>query len=59
MGENFCEVHHLNPLHKSDGETRNELSDLAIVCSNCHRMIHRKEPMISIKDLSKIINQKR
>ncbi|MBD1226749.1 HNH endonuclease [Xenorhabdus griffiniae] len=59
VGKGFCEVHHLNPLHKSDGETRTELSDLAIVCSNCHRMIHRKDPMISIKDLSKIINQKR
>ncbi|MBZ6818027.1 HNH endonuclease, partial [Klebsiella pneumoniae] len=28
-------------------------SDLAIVCSNCHRIIHKTSPMISIDELSK------
>ncbi|WP_416376735.1 hypothetical protein [Klebsiella pneumoniae] len=30
-----------------------KLSDLAIVCSNCHRIIHKTSPMISIDELSK------
>ena len=50
-GRAFCEVHHLTPLHKSDGVVKTELSDLAIVCSNCHRIIHRINPMPSIQDL--------
>ena len=25
------------------------LDDLAIVCSNCHRMIHRTKPMMSVE----------
>ncbi|WP_221409629.1 HNH endonuclease [Klebsiella pneumoniae] len=49
----FCEVHHLIPLHKSDGVIITKLSDLAIVCSNCHRIIHKTSPMISIDELSK------
>ncbi|MBN4084034.1 HNH endonuclease [bacterium AH-315-A03] len=26
------------------GQTTTRLSDLALVCSNCHRMIHRRSP---------------
>lgn len=60
-GENFCEVHHIVPLSKADGVVKTTLEDLAIVCSNCHRMIHRADPILSIQSLSKIIkaNQKR
>lgn len=58
-GREFCEVHHLVPLHKSDGVIKTELSELAIVCSNCHRIIHRMNPMPSILDLAKVIRENR
>ena len=41
-GEGFAEVHHVVPL--SETRTRrmtNPATDLVILCSNCHRMIHR------------------
>jgi len=41
LGEEFCEVHHLLPLSRANAEVRTSLSDLAVVCANCHRMIHR------------------
>jgi hypothetical protein len=41
-GAGFAEVHHLTPLHDTDGIRRTTLEDLAIVCANCHRMLHRK-----------------
>jgi hypothetical protein len=41
LGEEFCEVHHLSPLSKTKAEVHTSLSDLAVVCANCHRMIHR------------------
>lgn len=56
-GKEFCEVHHLVPLHKSDGITKTELTDLAIVCSNCHRIIHRTNPMPTILELKKIVRE--
>lgn len=58
-GEGFCEIHHLQPLSKADGKVKTELKDLAIICSNCHRIIHRLDPMPSIQALSKSLRQKR
>ncbi len=57
-GEGFCEVHHLQPLSKADGKIKTELKDLAIICSNCHRIIHRLDPMPSIEKLSKNLRRK-
>ncbi|KFK96456.1 MULTISPECIES: HNH endonuclease [unclassified Serratia (in: enterobacteria)] len=53
IGDGFCEVHHLQPLSEADGVVKTELRDLAIVCSNCHRIIHRTNPMLSISSLVK------
>ena len=49
-GRDFCEVHHLIPLSDLDTETETRLEDLAILCSNCHRMIHQ-QPWITIEEL--------
>ncbi|MCX5303724.1 HNH endonuclease [Streptomyces sp. NBC_00160] len=42
-GEGYIECHHVVPLHEA-GEGTTKLSDLALICSNCHRMIHRSAP---------------
>jgi hypothetical protein len=42
IGKEFAHVHHLKPLSEAPSEGRKiELKDLAIVCANCHAMIHR------------------
>ncbi|NJM44206.1 MAG: hypothetical protein HC858_09950 [Brachymonas sp.] len=51
LAESCFEVHHLRPLATNTGVVRTGLNDLAIVCANCHRMIHRSEPMLSPSDL--------
>lgn len=53
-GESFIEVHHRLPLHKS-GPIRTRLADLALLCSNCHRMIHRHQPWLTIEQLKAIV----
>ena len=40
-GKGFIEVHHKNPLAKLLPSTHTHLSDLMLLCSNCHRMVHR------------------
>jgi len=56
LGTDFCEVHHIRALSTLGGNTVTRLSDLVIVCSNCHRMIHRHTPMLSISQLQKRLN---
>jgi predicted HNH restriction endonuclease len=41
LGQGFIEVHHVIPLSQSAGPRRTNLDDLLLVCSDCHRMIHR------------------
>lgn len=41
LGSGFCEVHHRRPLSEATSEVHTSLSDLAVICSNCHRMVHR------------------
>ncbi|MFF0302491.1 HNH endonuclease [Streptomyces sp. NPDC004562] len=42
-GLGYVECHHVVPLHEV-GEAQTKLSDLALICANCHRMIHRRAP---------------
>ncbi|MGW6225937.1 HNH endonuclease [Cellulosimicrobium cellulans] len=39
-GAGYVEIHHRDPLHVT-GIVETRLEDLAALCANCHRMIHR------------------
>lgn len=54
-GIDYCEVHHLTPLSELETESETTLEDLAIVCANCHRVIHSENPPIQLLALKKII----
>ncbi len=41
IGRDFAHVHHLKPLCDRTVPSATPLEDLAIVCANCHAMIHR------------------
>ncbi|MEM1180169.1 MAG: HNH endonuclease [Acidobacteriota bacterium] len=43
-GKGFIEIHHIELLADAPAEGRkvNPISDLAAVCANCHRMLHRR-----------------
>jgi 5-methylcytosine-specific restriction endonuclease McrA len=41
IGREFAEAHHVVPLSKLRESVKTRLEDLATVCSNCHRMLHR------------------
>jgi len=41
IGRRFAHVHHREPLGSRQGERVSRPADLAIVCANCHAMIHR------------------
>jgi 5-methylcytosine-specific restriction protein A len=41
LGAGFAEVHHRKPLASRKRPESTSLDELAIVCANCHRMIHK------------------
>jgi hypothetical protein len=47
-GRGICEVHHRIPLSSRLDESHSRLEDLAIVCANCHRMLHQSAELCSI-----------
>jgi predicted HNH restriction endonuclease len=49
------QIHHRWPLSQSDGNTPTRLKDLAVVCANCHRMIHRRRKWLTVEVLAKRI----
>lgn len=54
-GRGFIECHHTKPISEMiDGE-KTTLKDLSLVCSNCHRMIHRHRPWLTIEELRALI----
>ena len=53
-GDGFIECHHIKFLSDYDEPTKTSISDLVLLCSNCHRMIHRKKPWLSVDELKKI-----
>jgi HNH endonuclease len=49
LGDRFIECHH--KIHLKAGERITDLKDLALVCSNCHRMLHRMPGTGSLEDI--------
>lgn len=57
LGENYIEAHHLTPISAlAIGEYQvNIKRDFAVLCSNCHSMIHRLDDCSDLAKLNKII----
>ena len=56
-GKDYAEIHHDIAISSSDFMGTTKLDDLSVLCSNCHRMVHRKNPWISIEELKEILNK--
>jgi 5-methylcytosine-specific restriction protein A len=59
-GKDFIEVHHVKPLNTLGGQEEiDPRTDLVPVCSNCHRIIHRRhEDVLSIDQMKELIRVK-
>jgi len=56
LGEGFIHVHHLKQLAEIGQEYHlDPIADLRPVCPNCHAMLHRKKPPLSIEELKQLM----
>ena len=59
-GADYIEVHHIRPISTFTEEQHvDPQTDLITLCSNCHRMIHRKpNEILSIEQLKLLIKRR-
>jgi 5-methylcytosine-specific restriction protein A len=59
LGDDYIVVHHVTPVsvmgedYVVDPET-----DLVSICANCHAMVHRKNPPLTINELKRLLDNK-
>ena len=57
-GHGFIECHHTKPISTLAEGYSTHINDLVLVCANCHRMLHRAVPWLSISELKAILRPK-
>ena len=55
LGEDFIEGHHILPVSELEEGQETKIKDIVMVCSNCHRMLHRKRPWLTKEQLKKLL----
>lgn len=59
LGEGYIECHHTKPISEYEKAEKTQVDDLALVCSNCHRMLHRHVPLLLPEELRALIERER
>lgn len=57
IGRDYIEAHHILPISRLD-KTKihlDPIQDFTVLCSNCHRMIHRIKPTPSLEEFKKVL----
>jgi 5-methylcytosine-specific restriction enzyme A len=58
LGEGFIHVHHIVPIGKIGKQYEiDPIADLIPICPNCHAMIHRTEPPLTVEQLRKHLQE--
>lgn len=50
-GAGFIECHHTSPVSTLSPGVKTKLAELALLCANCHRMIHVRRPWMTVEEL--------
>ena len=57
LGRGYAQVHHLTPLASLDGPAPVTLGDLAVVCANCHSIVHANPAeAMPVDDLRRLLS---
>ena len=57
LGRGFAECHHTIPLSEAVFQRKTRLTDLAIVCANYHRMLHRVRTVLTVASLRCLVER--
>ena len=57
IGKDFIEGHHTIAVSEMSTEHKTKVEDIAMLCSNCHKMIHKKRPWLTMSDIKKLLKK--
>jgi 5-methylcytosine-specific restriction protein A len=59
IGRGYIEAHHLMPMSEIGDRPREQdpRTDFAVVCPNCHRMLHTDNPPLALNDLRALLRE--
>jgi len=55
VGKDYIECHHTLAVSELPDGATTRLEDVVVVCSNCHRMIHRRKPWLAIDAIRQLV----
>lgn len=55
LGDDYIEAHHTLPISDLTESATTRIEDLAMVCANCHRMLHRRRPWLKMNELRQLL----
>lgn len=58
IGEDFIECHHTLPVSELGADSKTKINDVALLCPNCHRIVHRRRPWLRMDELRMILRKK-
>lgn len=58
IGVDYIEGHHIIPVSEMEDGHITKPEDIALLCSNCHRMVHKKRPWLKMKNLKTLVRKK-
>jgi 5-methylcytosine-specific restriction protein A len=60
LGEGYIEVHHCTPVSRlGPGYLVDPVEDLIPLCANCHAVVHRVDPPLTVQQLKALIKESR
>ena len=59
LGAGFIEAHHTIPISDLQKGSKTSVDDLAMLCANCHRMIHRTDDPSDLQSFRDLVDRRR
>ncbi len=57
VGAGLIEVHHIKPVHTLSEGDKTKLEDLALLCANCHRVVHSSRKWLTVDQVKAAIQR--
>lgn len=58
IGKDFIEGHHTIAVSEMRTDHKTKPEDIAMLCSNCHKMVHTKRPWLTMANIKKLLKRK-